>query len=433
MRQYSKYIQGLFALGMVLLLTGWGSLERQAALPAKYANEATVDGMVGVRYATNTSVGVDALFRDFSESLKLLERDSPGTPINYLSLSGGGGNGAFGAGLLYGWTQHGDRPEFNMVTGVSTGALMAPFAYLGSAYDEQLKKLYTNLKQSDVAVTRNLTTVLWSDGLADTAPLYKLISTNITAEILRRVAYEYEVRGRWLLIGTTNLDSGQPIVWNMGKIASYGTPQALTLFRRVMLASASIPALFSPMMFDVTYQGKHYQEMHVDGSVSRLLFLYPASLFRDSGAYKLLEGRQREAYLIRNGAIDQDHSRTIPRKTLSIAKEALTQFSQSHSDGDILFAYETARRDGFGFNLAYITHDFKAPAPSELFDGSYMRELFAYAQNLARKGYPWAEDPPGLNEAKTSSVAKHRDELVDVLKKPAQAESAKEEAAEPVR
>jgi len=401
----------LLALACVCLLPAWKSLERAPALPPLHANEASIDGLTGIRYAPYQRSGIEALLKDLESSLRVMNRDSPGTPINYLSISGGGARGAFGAGLLNGWTRNGTRPVFNMVTGVSTGALMAPMAFLGSEYDDALRQLYTNISADNVYRKRSYATVLFSDGLSDTTPLYNMISAQITPELLRKVAHEYVVKNRWLLIGTTNLDTGQPIIWNMGKIAAYGTPESLELFRKVMLASASLPGFFSPVMIDAVYQGTRYQEMHVDGGVSRQVFIYPASLFHETGAYKLLEGRKREAYLIRNDILEAENYQTVERKTLAIANQALTQFAHSHGDGDILMAYLTARQDGFGFNMAFVTDDFAHKAPTSRFDKDYMVSLFNYAEARAEKGYPWSRVPPGLNEALSSSLLKYREVL----------------------
>lgn len=399
----------LLALLFVCTLSAWKSLERQAALPPVHANEAVVSGMSGVRYAIYQRAGVENLLKDLEATLRIMNRDHPGAAINYLSISGGGSRGAFGAGLLNGWTKHGNRPEFNMVTGISTGALMAPFAFLGPAYDAVLKDLYTNITAQNIYKKRNYMAIVLSDGLSDTGPLYELISRHVTPELLRQVAYEYSVRHRWLLVGTTNLDTGQPIIWNMGKIAANDTPEALKLFRQVMLASASLPGFFSPVMLDVVFEGQRYQEMHVDGGVSRQVFIYPASLFHETGAYKLLEGRKREAYFIRNDILEAEKYQTVARQTLAIANQALTQFAHSHGDGDILTAYLTARQDGFGFNMAFATDDFEYSTPSKRFDRDYMVSLFGYAEGLAEKGYPWSRVPPGLNESLSTSLLKYRE------------------------
>jgi hypothetical protein len=208
------------------------------------------------------------------------------------------------------------------------------------------------------------------------------------------VAREYG-RGRLLFIATTNLDAGQPVVWNIGAIAQSGHPEALQLIRRILLASASIPALFPPVMFDVTYDGTTYQELHVDGGVIAQAFLYPPSI-----AVGRLAGigpkRSRTAYIIRNGRLRIDPAQT-DRRTLSIATRAVSTLTTSSSVGDLYRIYTTTKRDGVGFRLAYITDDFAEPHESE-FDHTYMNRLFEYARAKARSGYPWRRAPPGLVE-----------------------------------
>jgi predicted acylesterase/phospholipase RssA len=157
--------------------------------------------------------------------------------------TGGGDAGAFGAGLLVGWTAHGTRPEFKIVTGVSTGALIAPFAYLGPRYDDVLRQVYTSIGPKDVYEARTILAALTSDGLADNRPLWHLIAKYVTADFLAEIAQEYE-KGRFLLIGTTNIDARCGVVWNMGAIASSKDPRAVELFRNIMLASAAIPGPF---------------------------------------------------------------------------------------------------------------------------------------------------------------------------------------------
>ena len=204
-----------------------------------------------------------------------LAANAPLPEVQLLAVSGGGENGAFGAGLLCGWSEQGTRPVFELVTGVSTGALTAPFAYLGSSYDPQLRAVYTELTSSSVFSKRDLTAALFDDALTDNSPLFKTISGYLNEEMLAALAKGYE-DGRLLLIGTTDLDAQQPVIWNIGAIAKSGHPRALDTIRRILLASAAIPGAFPPTMFDVTLDGKPYQEMHVDGGAFAQAFLYPA-------------------------------------------------------------------------------------------------------------------------------------------------------------
>ena len=197
--------------------------------------------------------------------------------MQLLAVSGGGENGAFGSGLLCGWSEHGTRPVFELVTGVSTGALTAPFAYLGSSYDPQLRAVYTD-SASSVFSKRGITAAVFSDALSDNSPLFKTISGYLDEAMLAALANAYD-DGRLLLIGTTDLDAQQPVIWNMGAIAKSGHPRALDTIRRILLASAAIPGAFPPTC-STWYWRKPYQELHVDGGAFAQAFLYPAGLTR---------------------------------------------------------------------------------------------------------------------------------------------------------
>ena len=199
----------------------------------------------------------------------------PLPPAVFVAISGGGDNGAFTAGLMNAWTATGTRPEFKLVTGISTGALIAPFAFLGPKYDATLKEVYTTISPKDVLAPRGFITGVLSDAMADNSPLLKLTRKSVNEELLKEIAAEY-AKGRLLLVATADIDARRAIIWNMGKIASYGGPKALDLFVNVMIASASIPGGFPPMMIDVEVDGKPYQEMHVDGGIMAQVFAYPA-------------------------------------------------------------------------------------------------------------------------------------------------------------
>ena len=199
----------------------------------------------------------------------------------HLALSGGGANGAFGAGFLNGWSSTGSRPTFKVVTGVSTGALMAPFAFLGQPGDAALHEFYTTTASRDIFALGEfldiISRVLFGEGIADTSPLVSLLERHVDEALLQQVALAHK-SGRRLYIGTVDLDSQRFIIWNMGLIATSGQPDALQLFRKVMLASASIPIAFAPVFFDVEAGGRRYDEMHVDGAVAANVF-YNGGLF----------------------------------------------------------------------------------------------------------------------------------------------------------
>ena len=313
-------------------------------------------------------------------------------PANFLAISGGGEDGAFGAGLLVGWTQAGTRPTFKIVTGISTGALTAPFAFLGPRYDEQLKAVYTTIGGKDVLEKRGMLAALFDDALSDNAPLQKLVAKYVTLDMLREIAAEH-AKGRALLIGTTNLDARQPVMWNIGKIAASGNPKALELVRKILIASTAVPGAFPPMMIDVSVDGKHYQEMHVDGGASAQVFVYPPQLKIAEISEQVGIMRERRAYIIRNARLDPDWADT-KRRVFSIAGRAVSSLIQNQGVGDLYRIYTTTQRDGVDFNLAFIPPTFNVELPQP-FDHHYMNELFKVGYALGRSGYDWTKTPPG--------------------------------------
>lgn len=396
-RKYMRLSSFAVCIAASLSLLGCSALERKSAVPAQSLNQAQISGLPSVRYLISTQAGVDAFVSDVIQLETARGKKAFTGDANYLALSGGGDDGAFGAGLLVGWSKQGSRPSFNLVTGISTGALIAPFAYLGKEYDPVLQQVYTSITPKDVFIERGILSGIFSDGLADSAPLYQLISKYVDADFLKKIAHEYNTHGRWLLIGTTNIDAGQPVIWNMGRIATIGSPEALELFRRIMLASASIPGAFPPVMFDFLLNGQAFQEMHVDGGASTQVFLYPSAAAQRANDLGLKRRINRQAYIIRNSRLDPRWNET-ERRTLSVAGRAISQLIQTQGIGDLYRIYNTAKSDDVGFNLAYIGSDFNEPHNEE-FDTKYMNALFQYGYAQAVKGYPWSKYPPGFKGA----------------------------------
>ncbi|MBV8456054.1 MAG: patatin-like phospholipase family protein [Acetobacteraceae bacterium] len=382
-------------------LTGCGALPRLQAVPPRDEPDiATVLGMRDIRYWGDTdspeliAEGKAAYDRELAAY-----REDGGTgplpPASYLAISGGGENGAFGAGLLVGWTEAGTRPEFKLVTGISTGALTAPFAFLGPRYDPQLRAIYTQISAKDVLVRRNVLAAVTSDAFSSNAPLRRTIGRYVTPAMLDEIANAYR-RGRLLLIGTTNLDQGRPVIWNIGKLAASGRPGVLHLVQQILIASAAIPGAFPPEMIDVEVDGRTYQEMHVDGGASAQVFVYPPSLQLQVEARRHGITRVRRLYVIRNARLDPDWEE-IQRSTLSIAGRAISSLIQTQGVGDLYRIYVAASRDDIDFNLAYIPETFTMEL-KQPFDQGYMRALFTVGYDMGRKGYPWAKVPPGYRD-----------------------------------
>ena len=387
---------GLFTGG--LALGACGPLERVNAVPFESLDQVKVVGIDNGRFYVDTGGPAMAAEGLASYQREIAWRQSQGLagplpPAHFLAISGGGDDGAFGAGLLTGWTKRGDRPEFKLVTGISTGALSAPFAFLGPEYDEALAAVYTKTKPDDIFTKRSFLAVFTSDAFSDTTPLYKTMSRYLDMDMMRKIAREYD-KGRLLLISTTQFDAAKPVIWNIGAIAKVGTPEALELIRRILIASAAVPGAFPPVMLDVEVNGRKYQEMHVDGGAVAQVFLYPPTL--DVGAVSRRENvqRKRYAYIIRNSKLSSPWE-DVPRSTLTIAGRAISMLIASNGVGDMYRIYSTTQRDGVDFNLAYIDRDFTAEYVGP-FDPRYMVPLYQYGHDLGQRGYQWRKTPPGF-------------------------------------
>ena len=395
---------------VVLLLLGLQTLvgcaipARGPAVAASETERALPLGIANARFFADGDSGpmiaeaIQAIEREQGALRAAGRPDSPLPPGFFLAISGGSDNGAFGAGLINGWTVTGTRPEFTIVTGVSTGALIAPFAFLGPAYDPVLREVYTTMGPERIFSRRSLIAALFDDAMADTGPLAETIRHYADQKMLDAIGREYQ-RGRLLLIGTTDLDAQRPVIWNIGAIAISRNPKSLELFRKILLASASIPGAFQPVLIDVEVDGVHHQEMHVDGGAIAQLFLYSASL--DPTALPIR--RQQTAYIIRNARLDPEHAE-IERRTISIAGRAISTMLAASGQNDVLRVYFITKRDNVDYNLAYIGKDFKVPRAG-LFDQVYMRALFDYGYGEAVAGRAWHKVPPGLHSTRSSAQA----------------------------
>ena len=397
----SRHALRILCLTMVL---GFGiaacsAIPRQAE-PIGSAGRAAIAGFETVRYLpfTDPEPCREMLRQAFKqETADSYETLADGSRVyTYLSISGGGSDGAFGAGLLNGWTKAGDRPKFKIVTGVSTGALIAPFAFLGSAYDEPLKLSYTTVDATRVFIVHSLLAILWSESLTDTAPLREMVASFIDEKVLDAVAAEH-AKGRRLLVASTNLDAEEPVIWDLGAIASSSDPDRLKLFRTVLVASASIPAVFPPVMFAVNVDGRKYDEMHVDGgvffqsfSVASLINL-PATI---AAAHPDFSGKVVERlYVIRNGRITPD-PKQVPRGLGSIAVRAIGSLFKVSGINDLYRLYLSTIHDNMEFRYVSIPLDYVATTEQQ-FNQAEMKNQYAYGEKMALAGIPWQTVPPG--------------------------------------
>ena len=390
------------AVALQLGAAGCSTPQRLPAVPSASALQAG-EALGPIRFLVSresASFAAEARSAVAKEQAWLASQGQTGAlpPAYYLAISGGGDNGAYGAGFLNGWTASGTRPQFKVVTGVSTGALIAPFAFLGPKYDYVLERVYTQTSQKDIFTKRGLKSLLWGDSMADTAPLANVIAAYVTPEFLSEIAGEY-AKGRVLLVGTTNLDSLEPVIWNMTAIAASKDPRSAQLFRSILLASASIPGAFPPVMINVNLDGVAYQEMHVDGGTVAQVFFYPPSLSM-AGAPE----RKRVLYIVRNARLDADWAST-DRRTMTIAMRAIDSLTRTQGIGDLYRIYSTTQRDGIDFNLTYIPPTFTTVHTAQ-FDTAYMQSLYKVGLDAAKAGYAWQKYPPGYDAPLQQQLSK---------------------------
>jgi hypothetical protein len=411
----------LIAAAHVVLLQGCASEPVRPAPPPAPAEPVRLPGLpADVRYWGDDP---SAAFHDWlaSPADELADCCSAlvDQPHHYLVISSGGVEGAFGAGLLAGWTAAGTRPEFQLVTGVSAGAMIAPFAFLGPAYDFALREIYSHYSTNDLVERRGVFAALAGDAVLDTTPLRRLIDLYLGDEEVAKIAAEGR-RGRKLLIGTTHLNAARPVVWDLTKIAASGAPKVRELIGDLILASCSIPGVFPPVRVGVEAGGVHFDELHVDGGVTAQLFLGPpgvdwalvAERFRVQGKPQVYLIRNARAYpwwtalrtrvsplLERSAASDGEEAggqapwKEIEPRVSPILRRSLTSMLRSRGLNDAVQIYVNTHGDELGINLARIPDDFSVDS-TEFIDRLYMQALFERGYAMGSVGYPWlrAED-----------------------------------------
>ena len=376
------------ALGM-LLSSGCKSIVRErTVVPKDLVDQAEIPGMPGVRFWGDiVPPDHDAWEKASDEEIKEHFSGVYGVPHVYLGISGGGANGAYGAGVLKGWTATGKRPKFVMVTGISTGSIIAPFAFLGPEYDAVLELLYGGgMSTDDVLEERSIMTGIRGDAFTDLTPLRTLLSEKITDVEVEKIAAEHR-KGRRLYLGTVNVDTLRPVTWDIGRIASSGDPAARDLILDIITASASIPIAFPPVFIDVEVDGKMYQEMHVDGGLAAQVFVYPSSLDWKEVTERLKPKGTPHVYVIRNARLDPEWE-AVEAKIMPLASRTISSMIRTQGIGDLEEIALATERDGMDMSLAYIPADFKVES-NEAFDPDYMSALFKLGEQRVADGTVW--------------------------------------------
>ncbi len=350
--------------------------------------------------ASRDDIFSDETVESWGEYVSEYRKQNPGKKIPYrmLALSGGGSRGAFGAGILSGWTQAGTRPEFDVVTGVSTGALMATPAYLGSEYDSALT-LFTSIRNEDIYRPNGKLAILTRQGLFDTTPLKELLVSHIDDSMIDAVAREYR-KGRTLFIGTTNLDAKVFTIWDMGKIAGSNHPEKYQLYRDIIMASAAFPIAFPPVYLPVvTDQGETYYQMHADGGIRETVFLYDfLGEFKEKMAIFGLEWDRDidpQIFLLNNGKILEDEKyRVVEPNTLAVAMRSMYTLLRTSAASSIFVVWASGLANGATVNLAFIPEDYDLSMGALDFDQEKMNQLFQFGRQQSIQHIAWIKREP---------------------------------------
>ena len=368
----SKSLTAVLLIGVVAFIAGCCPPRR--AVPETLLSQTHYAGMVDVRtdyLHYNPQIG---------ESL------TASGECSFLAISGGG---AFGAGVLCGWSQTGTRPQFQVVTGVSTGALLAPFAFLGPDYDDRIKEAYTTVGNRDIFMYRGpvgIVRLFLRESYVETRPLRRMIARMFTETELAAVAAQHRA-GRRLYVGTTNLDANQFVIWNMGAIAVSDHPEALDMFRKILLTSASIPGVFPPVYFDVEVEGEKYNEMHVDGGVIAGVFGYGPRLFETLREPGVTPDKPCTMYVIMNSKLDTSYEQTNPR-FLRIAGRSFSSLMKRKAWSDLGEIYHQANADGVDFRYVAIPQHYQM-SKKPGFDKNEMNKLFDLGFEMAAPETMW--------------------------------------------
>jgi len=386
------------ALGAVLLglivTGGCGTLRPQGTSPtaAGLNSNNLIDP---VAQAEGDRLGDVGEFHRIAQRFRKMaypEGSETGPRRTALALSGGGAYGAYSAGVLYGWTKSGTRPNFDVVTGISTGSLIAPLAFLGPKYDEQLKRFYTQLGKDDIFRILGLRG-LFSEAFASNAPLARQLDIMVTPEMITDLAIEHR-KGRRLYVGTTVRDARRFVVWDIGAIACRGQADDSDLIKSVLIGSAAIPGFFPSSAINVTVDGQPYQEHHVDGGTSVSVFFRPPYAAPNSGR-RTDDFADTDLYVIVAGKLYADPD-VVETNAIKIALDSVSTVAYAQTRGDLQRIYFIAMLTGMSYNLASIPEAYPAPKSNTDFDPVIMTGMFNEGMRQVCQGTVWRKSPPGV-------------------------------------
>lgn len=383
--QYAAATLRLFLLAAVTLVAACSMLPRESFTEAEQ-EIAQVAGFPNVRYWADAP---PETLRRAIEQVHLSEEVRTTGRFNLLALSGGAYDGAFGAGVLAGWTATGTRPRFTVVTGVSAGALAAPLAFLGPDYDATLTEAFTG-GMSQVLGEGGILSLLGSADMRRQT-LVGIIEQFVDRRLLAAIAREHE-RGRRLLVVTTNIDAQRSVLWDMGAIAASRHPDARRLFIEILTASSSVPGVFAPTYIEVEAGGRRFREMHVDGGAATQFFVFPEAFLSTGSLARGPKPALSNIYIIINNRLSPQFD-VVESGVLPIVGRSFSTLIKTHARYTLFSTAELARKTGIGLQLTAIGDDFR-PAVKPGFSSEYMRAVYDYGFSKAQSGALWMSSLP---------------------------------------
>jgi len=367
----STALRSILAMVALLAISACATLQSRQQIPPQLVAEATIHADQRLRY-----------WGDDNEFARIQAQVAPGPDgdVDYLTLSGGGINGAYGAGFLVGWTDKGGRPEFEVVTGISVGAMIAPMAFLGSDYDARLRTVFSSLTQKDNSAGANFLGALFgAPSVMSNVPVLDAIRKLVDTQALNAIGVEHK-QGRRLYVGTTNLNAQRPMIWDIGAIAISNLPNRLELVHQIILASTAVPGVFPPVMLDVAAQGMSFDELHVDGGVTEQVLLMP-------GGYEAFVKNRRgvqKLYVIFNGVVAPSPA-TVQISSMSLLERAVPTLLKYLGRSNLEQLDNAARKAGLASRLTAIPADF--PESTSVFGSpQWLSALYQYGYQAGRNG-----------------------------------------------
>ncbi len=333
-----------------------------------------------------------------------LLKNAPGAPkvigdrFNVLVLSGGGPRGAYGAGVINGLKDKGELPEFSLITGVSAGALIAPFVFVGGDKYDELKTVMLGLNDDMMLGGTSIFKILFGDAFSEGDNFYKMVQKTFDDEFIEEIAKAHR-SGKRMLIGTTHFDSGRQMIWNVGRIATSDLPNRNDIIHQVLAASSSIPGVFPPQFIPVEYNGQALEEMHVDGGLSSQLFFDPVGFDFTKVTKALGYEKPPHIYIIRNGRLRTEF-KFIEDDTVSLAARSVDNLILAQTRGDVFREMYISKKIGAKLFLTYVDESYtQKPQDGKFFDPDFLKALYDYGYKKATNEKVWVNEIPLIRQS----------------------------------